>query len=202
MLRLCCAAARGSSCTLLRTSGGPTAALCPRHASSGRGSGSGLKVRLTSPQSLYTGSVQVVAGAVLLSGGAVGGAVGYASVDADFRKSVEDSVPGSDQVLGLLLGPPAPPPKPAVSKLRIPSPVVVTKPKKEITSHETESTKAVAGPPLPPLDVPAPVKAPAPPAPAVVVTTAPAPASEKPKQVSPCSTELMTSKYVRDTDFI
>ena len=83
-----------------------------------------------------------------MTGGGLGGAVAYASVDDDFRKLLEESVPGSDQViqrmdlvldsnqlkvLELLIGapapPPPPPPKPAVSKLKIPSSVVVTKPK-------------------------------------------------------------------------
>ena len=84
-----------------------------------------------------------------MGGGGLGGAVAYASVDADFRKLLEESVPGSDQVpfvtflceilnelklqvLEALIGapePPPPPPKPTVSKLKIPSSVVVTKPK-------------------------------------------------------------------------
>ena len=33
-----------------------------------------------------------------MGGGGLGGAVAYASVDADFRKLLEESVPGSDQV--------------------------------------------------------------------------------------------------------
>ena len=93
-------------------------------------------------------SIQAAAATLLLTGGGLGGAVAYASVDDDFRKLLEESVPGSDQVmqrmdlvldnnelkvLELLIGapapPPPPPPKPAVSKLKIPSSVVVTKPK-------------------------------------------------------------------------
>ena len=90
-----------------------------------------------------------------MGGGGLGGAVAYASVDADFRKLLEESVPGSDQVpfvrilcqnlkylkfqvLEALIGapePPPPPPKPAVSKLKIPSSVVVTKPKVNIVSR-------------------------------------------------------------------
>ena len=34
-----------------------------------------------------------------MTGGGLGGAVAYASVDDDFRKLLEESVPGSDQVL-------------------------------------------------------------------------------------------------------
>ena len=90
-----------------------------------------------------------------MTGGGLGGAVAYASVDDDFRKLLEESVPGSDQViqrmdlvldsnqlkvLELLIGapapPPPPPPKPAVSKLKIPSSVVVTKPKVFIVNIE------------------------------------------------------------------
>ena len=83
----------------------------------------------------------------------------YASVDSDFRKLLEDSVPGSDQALELLLGssaPPPPPPKPSPSKLRISSPVVVTKPAAKEPKVEP------AAPPLPPMDVPPPIKAPEP----------------------------------------
>ena len=43
--------------------------------------------------------VASAAGAVVAAGAVfVGGAVAYASVDADFRKLLEESVPGSDQV--------------------------------------------------------------------------------------------------------
>ena len=41
---------------------------------------------------------KAVAATLLLGGGGLGGAVAYASVDADFRKLLEESVPGSDQV--------------------------------------------------------------------------------------------------------
>jgi len=102
----------------------------------------------------------VAAASLLLAGGGVGGAVAYASVDAEFRKLLEDSVPGSDQVLELLIGapePPPPPPKPLVSKLKIPSSVVVTKPKKD-------------EPPMPPLEPPPP--------PAVLEESAPAKEAE------------------------
>ena len=42
--------------------------------------------------------LKAVAATLLLGGGGLGGAVAYASVDADFRKLLEESVPGSDQV--------------------------------------------------------------------------------------------------------
>ena len=77
---------------------------------------------------------QIVGATVALAVGGVGGVVGYSSVDADFRKMVEETVPGSDQVLDLIIGEKvsAAPPKtlpPPPSKLKINSPVVVTKPK-------------------------------------------------------------------------
>jgi len=78
--------------------------------------------------------------------------VGYAAVDGDFRKLLEDSVPGSDLLLEALLGPPSivqpPPPKSVSSKLKISSPVVVTKPKEELESTPEVSTP----PPLPPIE--------------------------------------------------
>ena len=44
-------------------------------------------------------SIQAAAATLLLTGGGLGGAVAYASVDDDFRKLLEESVPGSDQVI-------------------------------------------------------------------------------------------------------
>merc|ERR1719477_490229 len=120
MLRLCCAAARRAP-MLRGASGSSRAPVGLRHASSGGGGGGG--------------AIKAAAATLLLTGGGLGGAVAYASVDDDFRKLLEESVPGSDQVLELLIGaptpPPPPPPKPAVSKLKIPSSVVVTKPKEQ-----------------------------------------------------------------------
>jgi mitofilin len=110
---------------------------------------------MASVKRLQAPGLQVVAGAILLSGSAVGGAVAYASVDADFRKLLEDTVPGSDQVLELAIGAPepaAPAPRPsAPSKLKISSPVVVTKAKTE------PPPEAIAAPPMPPLEEPSPV---------------------------------------------
>ena len=97
MLRLCCAAARGGSTALLRGRGGRPQ-LCHRHASSGGGGGGGVaKVRILSFVAPI--DVQVLAGSLFLSAGGAGGVVAYASVDPDFRKQLEDSLPGSDQVL-------------------------------------------------------------------------------------------------------
>ena len=113
--------------------------------------------------------VQVIGAAVVLTVGATGGVIGYASVDQDFRKTVEETVPGSEQVLDLIIGEktPTPAPKPVTtppSKLKISSPVVVTKPKEEdkpkIKKEESkivEETKPKPVPmvvPSPPLEKP------------------------------------------------
>ena len=76
-------------------------------------------------------------------------------------------MPGSDQALELLLGssaPPPPPAKPSPSKLRISSPVVITKPVAKEPKVEPAAPPLVepAAPPLPPMDVPPPIKAPEP----------------------------------------
>ncbi len=61
-----------------------------RHASSSAG-GSG-------------GSGKVVAATLALTTGVVGGAVGYAAVDPAFRKTLGITVPGSEDLLQLILG--------------------------------------------------------------------------------------------------
>jgi len=96
-----------------------------RNASSGGGGGGG-------------GAGKAIAGTLLISAGLGGGVVGYAAFDDEFRKTLEESVPGSGDLLNTLLGPAVPPPvpKPVPSKLRIPGPVVVTKPKESIQQSE------------------------------------------------------------------
>ena len=79
--------------------------------------------------------------------------IGYASVDPDFRKVVEENIPGSDQVLDLVIGEkvaPSPPklPPPPPSKLRITSPVMITKPK------EDSAPAALMSVPPPPIEPP------------------------------------------------
>jgi len=148
---------------MLRGASGSRAPVGLRHASSGGGGGGG--------------AIKAAAATLLLTGGGLGGAVAYASVDDDFRKLLEESVPGSDQVLELLIGapapPPPPPPKPAVSKLKIPSSVVVTKPKEqpqpvqasepvkavEPALKEEEKSVEAPMPPMPPME---PLKVPEP----------------------------------------
>ncbi len=61
-----------------------------RHASSSAGGGGG--------------SGKVVAATLALTTGVVGGAVGYAAVDPAFRKTLGSTVPGSEDLLQLILG--------------------------------------------------------------------------------------------------
>lgn len=96
-----------------------------RHASSGGGGG---------------GLGKVLAGTVMFTTGVGGGVLGYAALDPDFRKTLEAGLPGSEDVLNMILGSASPPSpvvtKPVPSKLRIPGPVVVTKPKDEASKLE------------------------------------------------------------------
>ena len=105
-----------------------------RHASSlGKGGGGG-------------GAGKVVAGTVLLTAGVGGGVVGYSAVDAEFRKLVQATVPGSEDLLDMVLGSSTITPvvKPVPSKLKISGPVVVTKPKEEPAKLEDDQpTKPV-----------------------------------------------------------
>jgi hypothetical protein len=63
-----------------------------RHASSSSGGGGG------------SGPGKVVAATLALTTGVVGGAVGYAAVDPAFRKTLGSTVPGSEDLLQLILG--------------------------------------------------------------------------------------------------
>jgi len=162
-----------------------------RHASSlGKGGGGG-------------GAGKVVAGTVLLTAGVGGGVVGYSAVDAEFRKLVQDTVPGSEDLLDMVLGSSTITPvvvKPVPSKLKISGPVVVTKPKEEPAKLEDDQpTKPVEvksevpqveevpapvlepPPPQPPVEDPAPVEAPPPvEVPAPVEAPAPEPVAQPP----------------------
>jgi len=99
---------------------------------------------------------------VIISAGAVGGVVGYSAVDQDFRKMVEETIPGSNELMELVLGGKEiiPPPKPVPSKLKISSPVVITIPKvvEEKPAVLDPQESSVAGPalkvPSPPLEKP------------------------------------------------
>ena len=100
-----------------------------------------------------------------MSVGAAGGVIGYAAVDQEFRKTVEETVPGSEQVLDMIIGEktPAPAPKTVAtppSKLKISSPVVVSKPKEKeekpkVKKDDSKDTQpAVMAVPPPPLEKP------------------------------------------------
>eukprot|EP00096_Caligus_rogercresseyi_P016884 TRINITY_DN999_c0_g1_i1.p1 TRINITY_DN999_c0_g1~~TRINITY_DN999_c0_g1_i1.p1 ORF type:complete len:668 (+),score=258.09 TRINITY_DN999_c0_g1_i1:32-2035(+) len=93
--------------------------------------------------------------AAAVSSAGLGGVVGYAFFDADFRKSMEKNVPGASEIFSSLFGPSsspvedssspskALPPSPAASKLkitRIPEPVeIIETPKKapQLTATKT-----------------------------------------------------------------
>jgi len=147
-----------------------------RHASSlGKGGGGGAG--------------KVVAGTVLLTAGVGGGVVGYSAVDAEFRKLVQDTVPGSEDLLDMVLGSSTIKPvvvKPIPSKLKISGPVVVTKPKEEPANLEAaQPTKPVEVKSEVPQvkEVPAPVLEPPPPPPPVappVEAPAPEPVAQQP----------------------
>jgi len=83
-----------------------------------------------------------VAGTSLLATGAVGGVVGYASYDLEFRKSVEELVPGSEDVLDILLGSKAAPEAlPEVeSKLKT---ITVSEPLPEVVEEKAPSIEVV-----------------------------------------------------------
>merc|ERR1719318_1715572 len=68
-----------------------------------------------------------------MSATTLGGVVGYSAVDQEFRRMVEESIPGTSELLELMLGKEEiiSPPKPAPSKLKISSPVMITSPKLE-----------------------------------------------------------------------
>jgi len=117
MLRLCCNSSRvmGRNTTILTRGQKPHASL--RYSSSG-------------------GSVvpKILGTSLVISATTVGGVIGYSAMDKDFRKMVEESVPGTSELMELVLGKEEKvisPPKPMPSKLRIPSSVVITNPQVE-----------------------------------------------------------------------
>ncbi|KAL0973944.1 hypothetical protein UPYG_G00213270 [Umbra pygmaea] len=91
MLRVCLKGANSAARKCLCGNGAPQ---CRRYTSGASGSSAG----------------KVVAASVLTVGGGVGGTILYANWDPKFRANVEKSVPYSDQVFGLILGPAAPSP--------------------------------------------------------------------------------------------
>jgi len=134
-----------------------------------------IGVRQASTGGGGSGAGKAVAGTILVTAGIGGGVVGYASVDNDFRKTVEQTVPGSEDVFTSILGPITPPKpiKTVPSKLRIPGPVVVTKPKEEPKKVDAEPKKVDAKPP----PAPEPVET----KPDVSLATPPPPTLEEPE---------------------
>ncbi|XP_069543593.1 MICOS complex subunit MIC60 isoform X1 [Brachyistius frenatus] len=92
MLRVCL---RGANATARKTCGRtPVTGLQPcRHYTAGESS---------------SGAARVVAAGLLTVSGGVGGTILYAKWDPKFRVAVEDNVPYTDRLLGLVLGPAAP----------------------------------------------------------------------------------------------
>ncbi len=60
--------------------------------------------RHASSSSGGSGPGKVVAATLALTTGVVGGAMGYAAVDPAFRKTLGSTVPGSEDLLQLILG--------------------------------------------------------------------------------------------------
>jgi len=112
-----------------------------------------------------------IAGTLLFSVGVGGGVVGYAAFDDKFRKTLEESVPGSQDVLDVVLGPLEPPQKPKDAvpppKLKLNSAIMVTKPKEEKkveqekppkVKKEAEPPVVAAAPPPPVVEEPVPAE--------------------------------------------
>jgi len=77
---------------------------------------------------------KILGTSLVMSATTLGGVVGYSAVDQEFRRMVEESIPGTSELLELMLGKEEEiisPPKPAPSKLKISSPVMITSPKLE-----------------------------------------------------------------------
>jgi mitofilin len=132
-------------------------------------------------------AASAIATTLLFTIGVGGGVVGYAAFDDKFRQTLEESVPGGKDVLDTVLGPleepvkkkkdSVPPPK-----LKLGSPVMMTKPKEE-KKVEQDMTPKVEKKPEPPVEVVSPplppvVEVPLPPleaSPVVEVTVVPPP---------------------------
>ncbi|XP_055744527.1 MICOS complex subunit MIC60 isoform X3 [Salvelinus fontinalis] len=110
MLRVCLKGANSAARKCLCGNGVPLHPLqqCRSYTSGGSGSSAG----------------KIVAASVLTVGGGVGGTILYANWDPKFRANIEKSIPYSDQVFGLALGP-APPP-PVINKPRKVEPVQIS----------------------------------------------------------------------------
>ncbi|XP_024284679.1 MICOS complex subunit MIC60 isoform X3 [Oncorhynchus tshawytscha] len=142
MLRVCLKGANSAARKCLCGNGVPLHPLqqCRSYTSGGSGSSAG----------------KIVAASVLTVGGGVGGTILYANWDPKFRANVEKSIPYSDQVFGLALGPAAAPP--VINKPRKVEPVQISsmsevwkdskKPKTKEVEKKAEQPDA-EGPPAP-----------------------------------------------------
>ena len=109
--------------------------------SSGRAGSSGGGVRV----------VKYVGASLLVTSVGIGGTIGYAGVDDQFRMLVEESVPGADEVMEMLLGKRTPVETISeVPKLKTGSAVVATHPGQEV---EQSPPLSVPPPPQPVLEV-------------------------------------------------
>ncbi|XP_045580030.1 MICOS complex subunit MIC60 isoform X1 [Salmo salar] len=142
MLRVCLKGANSAARKCLCGNSVPLHPLqqCRSYTSGGSGSSAG----------------KIVAASVLTVGGGVGGTILYANWDPKFRANVEKSIPYSDQVFGLALGPAAPPPvinKPRkVEPVQISSMSEVWKDSKQPKAKEVEKKAEqpdAEGPPAP-----------------------------------------------------
>ncbi|CAM4610759.1 unnamed protein product [Leuciscus chuanchicus] len=105
---------------------------------------------------------KIVAASLLTVGGGVGGTILYAKWDPKFRANVEKSVPYSDQVFGMVLGPPAPPPVPLLKKPGKFEPLQISSVPEALKESKQPKAKASRSDPTP-VEAPAPAEeAPAP----------------------------------------
>eukprot|EP00092_Neocalanus_flemingeri_P054071 GFUD01063666.1.p1 GENE.GFUD01063666.1~~GFUD01063666.1.p1 ORF type:complete len:1125 (-),score=395.18 GFUD01063666.1:153-3527(-) len=113
MLRLCCSSPRAMVSRTPPLLHGKISKPSVRHFSSGGG-----------------GRAKILGTTLVVSAGTLGGAVGYSALDPDFRKIVEENVPGSSQLLELLVGEkePTAPISPVLKMPKITSSVMITKP--------------------------------------------------------------------------
>jgi len=164
--------------TMLRTSGLGLVARAARAAANGvqpRGPGQSGRGYSGQAGGQSGGGGKAVAVTAALTLTVAGGTVGYAALDAEFRKNVEEVVPGAETALGAILGEKElekPPPPPTSAKKSIPvtsappskkrTIKVEEKKEEEIVAKKVENTKGddttlvIVTPP--PLEKPAPVE--------------------------------------------
>ncbi|XP_063045866.1 MICOS complex subunit MIC60 isoform X2 [Engraulis encrasicolus] len=170
MLRVCLRGANAAArqCVCGKVAGHPPLQHCRRYTSAGDSGVSAGKI---------------VAASLLTVGGGLGGTIIYAKWDPKFRSNVEKTVPYSDKVFGMTLGPPPPPvivpKKPAkVEPLQISSVSEATKDSKQ-PKKEKKAKEAAPPPEEAPAveEAPADAAAPPPPPPAQTIEEASAEAA-------------------------